>query len=77
MALLFVQSADYLSAREEQAEYDLHENSPDDPRYRNFLSQLFEPVLAMISPGSYGLDFGSGPGPTLSCMFEEVKTVSI
>ncbi len=24
-----------------------------------------------IEPGSYGLDFGSGPGPTLSAMFEE------
>ena len=24
-----------------------------------------------LSPESYGLDFGSGPGPTLSIMFEE------
>lgn len=25
-----------------------------------------------LAPGSHGLDFGSGPGPTLSVMFEEV-----
>jgi len=25
-----------------------------------------------LAPGSHGLDFGSGPGPTLSLMFEEI-----
>jgi cyclopropane fatty-acyl-phospholipid synthase-like methyltransferase len=57
---------------DEKAEYDLHQNSPDDQGYRQFLSRIFEPVHGRLAPGSHGLDFGSGPGPTLSVMFEEV-----
>ena len=29
------------------------------------------PLLAILPSNSYGLDFGSGPGPTLSLMLEE------
>ena len=61
-----------LPAREvEKAEYDKHQNSPDDQGYRNFLSRLFIPLQTRIHANSSGLDFGSGPGPTLSVMFEE------
>ena len=69
--LIFVSSEFYLSENAEKAEYDLHQNMPDDPGYRKFLSRLFEPLNERIAPGSNGLDFGSGPGPTLSLMFEE------
>ena len=61
----------FLSPKEEKSEYDLHENSSDDPGYRRFLARLFDPVSHQLAPNSYGLDFGSGPGPTLSVMFEE------
>ena len=30
------------------------------------------PLCTLISPNSSGLDFGSGPGPTLSVMLEEL-----
>lgn len=70
--LVFVLSCQFLSAEEEKAVYDQHENSADDSRYRRFLGRLFDPVSARLDPGSCGLDFGSGPGPTLSVMFEEV-----
>ncbi|MDX1638846.1 MAG: class I SAM-dependent methyltransferase [Balneolaceae bacterium] len=56
---------------EEKARYDTHENDPSDPDYRAFLGRLFEPMKALLPPGSKGLDFGSGPGPTLHLMFEE------
>lgn len=69
--LTFVPPAQYLSPTEEKAEYDLHQNSPDDPGYRQFLSRIFEPMQARLAPNSHGLDFGCGPGPTLSVMFEE------
>lgn len=69
--LIFVPRDDHLSSSDEKAHYDQHENSPDDAGYRQFLGRLFEPVNARIVPGSSGLDFGSGPGPTLSIMFEE------
>ena len=35
------------------------------------MSRLADPLLDEIAPNSFGLDFGSGPGPTLSLMFEE------
>jgi hypothetical protein len=70
-ALVFVLPYQFLSPQEEKSEYELHENSSDDHGYRRFLARLFEPVSQRLSPNSCGLDFGSGPGPTLSAMFEE------
>lgn len=72
--LVFVPPGQRLPPDAERAVYDQHENSPDDPGYRRFLSRLFEPLrerLAPGAPGAAGLDFGCGPGPTLSVMFEE------
>lgn len=70
-SLVFVPGKDRLSAIEEKSRYDLHQNSPDDPEYRKFLSRLFGPLCDKIAPPASGLDYGSGPGPTLSIMFEE------
>ena len=70
--LVFVPPQHFLAANEEKAQYDLHKNSPEDDRYRQFLSRLFLPMQKRLGPKSHGLDFGSGPGPTLSVMFEEV-----
>lgn len=70
--LIFAPPKDRPDAEEERARYDTHENDPKDEGYRNFLSQLFDPLNKLLEPKSYGLDFGSGPGPTLSLMFEEV-----
>ena len=61
----------HLDAKAEKERYDLHTNSPDDPNYRKFLSKVFDPVIERVADGAFGLDFGSGPGPTLSKMFEE------
>ena len=69
--LVFVPPAYYLSHEEEKAEYDRHQNHPDNPGYRQFLNRLFLPLQARLAPGSRGLDFGSGPGPTLSVMLAE------
>ncbi len=69
--LVFVPHEFHLSADAEKAEYDLHQNSPSDAGYRRFLSRLCDPLLDRIASNSCGLDFGSGPGPTLSVMLEE------
>jgi len=69
--LVFIPPQQYLSAEEEKAMYDRHENSPDDQGYRHFLNRFLKPFLLHLKPNSYGLDFGSGPGPTLSIMLEE------
>lgn len=69
--LVFVPESFFLSMEEEKALYDMHENDPRDAAYRGFLSRLFEPMLERIPETGRGLDFGCGPGPTLSLMFEE------
>lgn len=69
--VVFVPQLFHLQKNEEKAEYDLHQNSSDDIGYRKFLERILQPVLGQISEKSVGLDFGCGPGPTLSKMFEE------
>ena len=69
--LVFVPRAFHLSPTDERAAYDQHQNNPNDQGYRKFLSRLAEPLLEKLAPNSFGLDFGSGPGPTLSLMLEE------
>jgi len=61
----------HLNNEMEKAIYDHHENDPKDERYRKFLSQVVDPLLERLRPSSKGLDFGCGPGPTLSIMLEE------
>lgn len=70
--LVFVPRAYYLSISQERAEYDLHENVSDDPDYRQFLDRTLKPLIERLQAGAVGLDFGCGPGPTLSLMLQEV-----
>lgn len=69
--LIFAPPKDQPSRKEEFTRYETHENNPEDEGYRNFLGQLLHPLNNLLQPNSYGLDFGSGPGPTLNIMFEE------
>lgn len=70
-ALVVVPQRYWLSAEEEKAVYDLHENHVMDPGYRRFLSRLAIPLQKKLAPGQRGLDFGCGPGPALSVLLEE------
>ena len=70
--LVFVPPAQHLTAANEKAYYDLHDNQPGDTGYRRFLDRLFTPLNQRLAPNSLGLDFGCGPGPALAQMFEEV-----
>jgi SAM-dependent methyltransferase len=56
---------------EEYAHYLHHENDPQDPGYRRFLSKLADPLLLRLPPASEGLDYGCGPGPALAAMLRE------
>lgn len=70
--MVFVPDSELISTLDEKKKYDMHENSPEDEGYRRFLSRLLEPMSERLTENSHGLDFGSGPGPTLSLMFEEL-----
>jgi 2-polyprenyl-3-methyl-5-hydroxy-6-metoxy-1,4-benzoquinol methylase len=67
----FLDPAQRLPASEELAHYRTHRNSVDDPAYRDFLSRLATPLLARLTPGQSGLDYGCGPGPALAAMLKE------
>ena len=70
--LIFVPPQQFLPDEEEKAYYDFHQNNPQDSGYRRFLGKLQEPMLTFLKADDVGLDFGSGPGPTLSVMFQEL-----
>jgi len=69
--LVFVPKPYWLSPEDEKATYDLHENNEQDPGYRQFLSRLSTPLLKKLNSKQKGLDFGCGPGPTLSAILKE------
>ena len=70
-SLVYIDRDSLPSIEMEKAQYDLHENRYDDLDYRNFLNRLAKPLLERLEPNSVGLDFGCGPGPTLSLILEE------
>lgn len=59
------------SRRQELACYLEHENDPDDPGYRRFLSRLADPLLSRLPARQDGLDFGCGPSSGLAAMLRE------
>ena len=71
-SLVFVPAEYHLPPEDEKKRYDTHENDPTDHEYRAFLNRLLEPLKSHLTKGERGLDFGSGPGPTLSLMLSEV-----
>ena len=69
--LVFVPPQYHLTVDEERDRYLQHNNDPSDPRYRKFLSRLFDELKSHLAPGARGLDFGAGPGPALAQMMTE------
>ena len=69
--LIHVPREYHLTPEDERRRYDTHQNLPSDSGYRNFLDRLLTPLLPQLGPGQQGLDFGCGPGPTLSLMLQE------
>ncbi len=67
----FLDPAQKPQSKQEYAHYLLHENDPDDPRYRKFLSRLCGPLLEALDGSLLGLDYGCGPGPALAMMLQE------
>lgn len=70
--LIFADPAALLDAAAEISIYQQHQNDPTDQRYRAFLNKLAAPLQQRLTKtGLQGLDFGCGPGPTLSLMLAE------
>ncbi len=69
--LVFVPPQFHPGPAAERQRYDLHQNDPEDPGYRAFLSLLIEPLRATLPEGAAGLDFGCGPTTALTGLLEE------
>ncbi len=70
-ALVHVPPEYHLSAVDEQAVYDQHQNAVDDPGYRHFLRRVADPLMVEVAPPAHVLDFGCGHGPALAAIFRE------
>jgi len=68
---MFLDPAQRLDPEAEKARYDSHQNDPTDDRYVGFLKRLAIPLSERLLPGARGLDYGCGPGPTMSAMLAE------
>lgn len=69
--LIAVAPRHHLDPAAERARYLLHHNDPADAEYRRFLGRLTEALAPRLAPGAEGLDYGCGPGPTVSVMLAE------
>lgn len=62
----FLEPAQRPVAENELAEYQQHNNDPNDEGYRQFLMRMAKPLLEKLRPAQRGLDYGCGPGPALA-----------
>jgi len=69
--LVFVPERYHYTEKEEKSRYDLHRNSPDNKGYVEFLNRFFLQIKKRTDKGRDVLDFGSGPDPVLSEIFED------
>lgn len=71
-ALVFKNPDVFLSAEEDVARYSSHQNISTDQGYLDFLGKLIQPLKPFLPKKFNALDFGCGPGPTLSLLLVEV-----
>lgn len=64
--IVFRDPQSYLNHMQERARYQTHNNCIEDEGYTRFLNPVVQMVLKYVPAGARGLDFGCGPGPTLS-----------
>lgn len=69
--LVFVPPEFHLDVDAARDRYLTHDNDPDDPDYRSFLSRLWDVLRPRLPEGARGLDYGAGPGPALAAMIVE------
>ncbi len=68
--LIFTDPSFFLPVDAEKNVYLQHENCIENQGYVNFLQKIIRPTLQWLRPGMKGLDYGCGPGPTLSILLQ-------
>ncbi len=70
--LVFKNPKTFNSTEKDIARYSTHNNNHNDQGYLEFLGKFVTPLKKYVSPKFKALDFGCGPGPTLSLLLEEI-----
>jgi len=68
--LVFVPKHHHLDLQQQKTFYDHHQNHEKDPGYITHLQKLTKPLANLLPKHAHGLDYGSGPGPSLKTAFE-------
>jgi hypothetical protein len=71
-ALVFKNPDSFLDTDEDEKRYSQHQNNSEDEGYRNFLGKVTNPLKEFLPPSFNGLDYGCGPGPTMSLLLEDM-----
>jgi hypothetical protein len=74
--LVYVPRSSLVTASEEKARYDSHENSEEDDGYRKYLAEIAEVIKAQLFPGELGLDFGCGKTTMLEKLLAPFEVTS-
>jgi 2-polyprenyl-3-methyl-5-hydroxy-6-metoxy-1,4-benzoquinol methylase len=70
--LVFKNPDTFNSTEKDIARYSTHNNDSTDQGYLDFLGRFITPLMPFLPKKFDALDFGCGPGPTLSMLLEEV-----
>ena len=73
--LLFKNPSIHLNDDEDLKRYSSHQNNKNDQGYVDFLNRLVRPLTPFLPAQFSALDFGCGPGPTLSLLLVELGGV--
>lgn len=65
-SLIFVPRESLLSYDQEAHRYHAHQNLPDDPHYRDYLTQIANGMAPYLKENDFGLDFGCGKTTVLA-----------
>ena len=70
--IIYLDNTHYLNMDEEKAIYQQHNNDIFDHRYQKFVSPIVNFVSSNIKTNTIGLDFGSGTGPVITYMLNQL-----
>lgn len=70
--LVFKDPTLHLSTAEDVKRYSAHQNNENDQGYIDFLNKLAIPLASFLPKTFSALDYGAGPGPTLSLLLKKV-----
>lgn len=71
-SLVFKNPGTFNSSEKDLERYSTHNNISTDQGYLDFLGKFILPLKTFLPQNFRALDFGCGPGPTLSILLEEI-----